>query len=262
VVAEGEALLQIKGLQGTVVSLTGSNPLAEHAMQQFLAQNQPCCCIFLDVDDRDVLARLEKMKVSRIVGQNTRSMAEILQWRRTFYERCYDMRLLLPRSASPEQVSTQLLQQYQHRTRVLELRRSRGGLYESTRSPSAAGARTAVDLPEVVLRGLAPDGGLYLPQLLPHLSAGELERLAGIYAAQGSYADIALRVLERLLPELSPQLVSKMAQRAYRHAKDGFLDAAIAPLVELERQRTYILELFQGPTARYSLRYCLLETKF
>lgn len=87
-------------VNGHVVSLTGSNPMHQQAIDRF---RQTGIVIFLDVDTRDILSRLGAMKVGRIVGQSPGvSLEDILSYRQQFYENCYDIRILTPRNASPE----------------------------------------------------------------------------------------------------------------------------------------------------------------
>lgn len=64
--AEGQALLQLS-CNNSVISLSGSNPMHQLAMSHISTLGT---VIYLDVDDYDILERLEKMKVDRIVGQN------------------------------------------------------------------------------------------------------------------------------------------------------------------------------------------------
>lgn len=84
-------------------------------------------------------------------------------------------------------------------------------------------------------RGLAPDGGLYVPEALPRLDgahppAGEGFPAAAVWAARG--------LLSGALP---PVLVEEIAARA--------LDFPI-PLVEVERD-VHVMELFHGPSAAF-----------
>ena len=46
---------------------------------------------------------------------------------------------------------------------------------------------------EILLEGLAPDGGLYLPQCYPKIHSDELQRLRGIYSKKG-YAYLAFEI--------------------------------------------------------------------
>ncbi|MFP3442907.1 threonine synthase, partial [Pantoea sp. SIMBA_133] len=56
---------------------------------------------------------------------------------------------------------------------------------------STRGQAPALSFEEVVLTGMAADGGLYVPEDFPHLSADDLADMAGL-----SYAEIAFRVMK------------------------------------------------------------------
>ena len=109
--------------------------------------------------------------------------------------------------------------------------------YLSTRDKEPTPACRSFE--DVLLAGLAEDGGLYVPDRLPALDRGALRGLAGL-----PYAELAARILSLFagescpLPELRP-----LTEAAYR----GFRHAAVAPLVQLD-ERLWLLELFHGPT--------------
>jgi len=65
-----------------IVSLTGSNPLHQGALEWIQSHGK---VIFLDTDQADILARLESMKIDRIVGHG-RNIADCLRYRQQFYE--------------------------------------------------------------------------------------------------------------------------------------------------------------------------------
>jgi len=88
--------------------------------------------------------------------------------------------------------------------------------------------------------GLAPDGGLYLPETLPDLS-GELAGWEGL-----GYAELCFQFLRRFATDIPEAELRPMVAAAYRK----FEDPAIAPLRELEPGR-YVLELFHGPTLAF-----------
>ena len=71
-------------------------------------------------------------------------------------------------------------------------------LYHSTRSQS-----NSVDSAEAVLKGLAPDGGLYMPVALPAFDWKD--------CLNGSSMDMATKILSALLPDIPdmPELVKK-----------------------------------------------------
>jgi threonine synthase len=93
---------------------------------------------------------------------------------------------------------------------------------------------------EAVAAGLAPDGGLFLPESLPDIGGrlAEWEKL--------NYADLAAEFLTLFAPEIPAAEWREMTQRAY--AKFSHPD--IAPLVQLDA-RTFVLELFHGPTLAF-----------
>lgn len=90
-----------------------------------------------------------------------------------------------------------------------------------------------VTLAEAVFRGLAPDGGLYVPARLPGLSS---------HSPFASVADDIRPLAHRLAPELFPTVAAEALARVVEQA----LDFPI-PLVEVEPGR-FVLELFHGPT--------------
>jgi len=105
--------------------------------------------------------------------------------------------------------------------------------YVSTRGQSAPHS-----FDEVLLAGLAPDGGLFMPEAWPQI-AGE--------GFGGAYADAALRVLSAFAGDAFSQAELRADIEA---SYAGFDNAAIAPLVEIGANR-YLLELFHGPTLAF-----------
>jgi threonine synthase len=109
--------------------------------------------------------------------------------------------------------------------------------YQSTR-----GAPERLDFRAATLAGLAPDGGLYVPDHWPQLSHADIAALAGC-----DYAETAARVLQHFVGEnLSEQDLRTLTQAAY----GTFSHDAVAPLVQLDGQH-WLLELFHGPTLAF-----------
>ena len=107
---------------------------------------------------------------------------------------------------------------------------------------STRGGAAPAGFLDVVLEGLAPDGGLYIPETWPELTADELKAYARM-----SYAEIAADVLARFAgDEIDRQTLRRMTEDAYA----PFTHAAVTPLKQLERG-LWLLELFHGPTLAF-----------
>ncbi|MEM9470157.1 MAG: threonine synthase [Pseudomonadota bacterium] len=96
---------------------------------------------------------------------------------------------------------------------------------------------------DVLLEGLAPDGGLYIPQSWPQFTSDEIGYLAGV-----PYTDVAHKVIEKFVGNDidKPTLKSILAQTYQKE----FSNACVAPLVQIG-PNAWILELFHGPTLAF-----------
>jgi threonine synthase len=106
-------------------------------------------------------------------------------------------------------------------------------LYVSTR-----GGAPAKRFTEILLEGLASDGGLYVPEIFPR---ADLEAWRNL-----SYADLAFAILSQFMDDV-PELKS-LVEKTY--TKEIFGSAEIAPLKTLE-PGLHILELSNGPTLAF-----------
>ncbi len=107
---------------------------------------------------------------------------------------------------------------------------------------STRGAAPALAFDDVLLAGLARDGGLYVPESWPHLSAAAIGDLAG-----RPYHEIAFRVLSPFIGRAIKQAeLAALIEDAYR----GFGHPAVAPLKQLGAN-DFLLELFHGPTLAF-----------
>ncbi len=96
---------------------------------------------------------------------------------------------------------------------------------------------------DVVLAGLARDGGLYLPQTWPQLDRATINSFAG-----KSFADVAVEVIAPFTGDSIPRPdLKRMADDAYAVFADP---VNVAPLVQLS-DRLHVLELFHGPTLAF-----------
>ena len=105
---------------------------------------------------------------------------------------------------------------------------------------STRGAES-VSAPEAIVRGIAPDGGLYVPSSLPALTKADFDAFAAL-----DYPARAARTLSWLLDGFSEEELLPMARSAYAR----FDDPAVAPVKALSGRR-FVLELFHGPTLAF-----------
>jgi len=107
---------------------------------------------------------------------------------------------------------------------------------------STRGEAPELAFEEVLLAGLAPDGGLYVPQAWPALAASAIARMA-----EASFAAITAAVIAPFTGRgLSQKTLLALAESAYA----GFGHPAVTPLVEIDRN-LWVLELFHGPTLAF-----------
>ena len=106
----------------------------------------------------------------------------------------------------------------------------------STRGAAAVAPSMAI------LRGLAPDGGLYVPAKFPQFTLDEIAALSPM-----SYQQRALAVLERFLPDFTREELEKAIAGAYG---TGFDAEAVAPMAKVGSW-AYALELWHGPTLAF-----------
>lgn len=115
--------------------------------------------------------------------------------------------------------------------------------YFSTRDSS----RTPANFCDILLAGLAPDGGLYLPEEYPQLDDATLTRWRGVLNNEGYHA-LAAEVLQLFVDDIPVEDLKAIAARAYTHPK--FASEEIVPVTHLE-DNLYIGHLSEGPTAAF-----------
>ncbi len=107
---------------------------------------------------------------------------------------------------------------------------------------STRGEAPALDFADVLLTGLAPDGGLYVPDEWPRWEHSQFAALAGL-----PYADAARRVISPFVDgAIEEEALAEILDSAYQ----TFHHPAIAPLVQLD-PGLFVLELFHGPTLAF-----------
>ncbi|MEH6444663.1 MAG: threonine synthase [Oceanospirillaceae bacterium] len=107
---------------------------------------------------------------------------------------------------------------------------------------STRGKAAELNFEEVLLEGLASDGGLYVPKELPKYSKEEIASWAGL-----SYSQLAFKIIAPFVGGcINDADLQKMIDETYA----GFDHSAVAPLKGL-RTNEWVLELFHGPTLAF-----------
>ena len=110
-------------------------------------------------------------------------------------------------------------------------------IYLSTR-----GGSTAFSFRAAVLKGLASDGGLFIPHSIPQLPSDFQSSWRNL-----SFQDLALKILQLYISseEIPLEDLQDLVKRSY----STFRAQEVTPLIELVREdKLYLLELFHGPT--------------
>ena len=107
---------------------------------------------------------------------------------------------------------------------------------------STRGGSEPQNFEQVLLTGLAPDGGLYVPADLPKISKEQMQVWQSL-----EYADLALAIVVPFIDGAIPEVeLKRIIEDSYKE----FDHPAVAPLVQLGKQE-YLLELFHGPTLAF-----------
>jgi threonine synthase len=119
---------------------------------------------------------------------------------------------------------------------------------------STRGRAAAQSFSEILLGGLAPDGGLYLPDHYPQVSGAELDAWRSL-----SYADLALEVLKKFATDIPQADLKALTQKTYtadiyRNTRAGESAAQITPLRMLQDGndgKLMLQALSNGPTLAF-----------
>jgi threonine synthase len=107
---------------------------------------------------------------------------------------------------------------------------------------STRGQAPALGFSDVLLAGLARDGGLYVPETWPQLSAATIAGFAG-----KPYAEVAVEVIR---PFIGDEIPEDALRQMCREAYETFHSPEVAPLVKIGPDQ-WVLELFHGPTLAF-----------
>ena len=103
---------------------------------------------------------------------------------------------------------------------------------------------------DILLGGLAPDGGLYLPETYPTVSPAELAEWRAL-----PYAELAFRILSKFVDDIPADDLKALCAKTYtaqtyRWCRKGRDAADVTPLTTLE-PGLHLLELSNGPTLAF-----------
>lgn len=107
---------------------------------------------------------------------------------------------------------------------------------------STRGQAPALNFEDVLLAGLASDGGLYVPENLPRFTQEEIASWAGL-----PYHELAFKVMR---PFVTDSISDADFQAILKDTYGVFAHQAIAPLRQLDSNE-WVLELFHGPTLAF-----------
>lgn len=117
---------------------------------------------------------------------------------------------------------------------------------------STRGQSPALSFSEILLGGLAPDGGLYLPETYPQFSEADLNAMRGM-----TYPELAFTILSRLVDEedIPAEDLRTIVHKTYRadvyaYTRVGQKAEDITPTLKLE-DNLYLLSLSNGPTLAF-----------
>ena len=112
--------------------------------------------------------------------------------------------------------------------------------YKSTRNPYLS-----LTASQVILQGISEEGGLFVPESLPHLR----EEFSSL--SQMDYSALAKKIFSCFLTDFSQEEIDHCVDSAYTAEKfDGKEPVALVPLTE-NGENKYLLELWHGPTCAF-----------
>ena len=116
---------------------------------------------------------------------------------------------------------------------------------------STRGRAPAQSFCDILLGGLAPDGGLYLPESYPHVGAAELDAWRSL-----PYHELAYQILSRFIDDIPSDDLREICRRTYTaevycHARAGDDPREITPVHWLDDGSLGLLALSNGPTLAF-----------
>jgi shikimate kinase len=230
--AEEEETIKINCCN-SIISLTGSNALSKKTMDYIKSIS---IVLYIDVDKEIILSRANEMKIDRVVGQKDKSFSDILDYRKKFYIKNYDFRVIVGKQDSNDEILSNILNL---------LNREMG--YLSTRNQD----KTLHDFNDVIHNPIDEFKGLFLPVSYQIFSISQLERLVDL-----KYHERCFKILETFpLCEEVKLIFFDIIQEIY--SDSNFFSDEIIPIVNLKNvmknddNNIFIAEQFYGKTASF-----------
>jgi threonine synthase len=101
---------------------------------------------------------------------------------------------------------------------------------------------------DILLEGLAPDGGLYLPESYPQISDAKLSELRGILQSKG-YAALAFEILSLYIDDIPADDLKRLCEKTY--TQDVYGTKEITPVTPLGSTGLHLQALSNGPTLAF-----------
>ncbi|QIM18274.1 threonine synthase [Leucobacter coleopterorum] len=108
---------------------------------------------------------------------------------------------------------------------------------------STRGGMDAATYSAILLEGLATDGGLVVPEVMPRLEAGQIERLRGL-----GYAELATEILGLFATDIPREDLAEMCRVTY--SRDNFASEDVVPLTAISDEIS-LVGLSEGPTLAF-----------
>ena len=127
----------------------------------------------------------------------------------------------------------------------------------TTKYRTTRGAQKDVDFASAVLQGLGADGGLFVPQDLPKISAAELESWRSATYEDVAYGVMSKYITEDVMPAAKLKDIIKRSYGTFRPPSDDPITPGdhtdgkhgrVTPVRELPGDNMHVLELYHGPT--------------
>ncbi len=113
---------------------------------------------------------------------------------------------------------------------------------------STRGHAARLGFSDILLEGLAPDGGLYMPERYPQIDDAKLSHLRGVLAGRG-YASLAFEILSLYIDDIPAADLKRLCEKTY--TQDVYGTKEITPVTALGDTGLHLQALSNGPTLAF-----------